>query len=203
MQDSDGRIERIESLVAEIEQDGDERRNALVRELLEALLEMHGVALHRILEEVYHAAGQEAIDALAEENAVRGVLLLHDLHPAGPAERVIEALDGVRPYLASHGGNVELVGVDDKGTVSLRLQGSCDGCPSSEATLKHTIEEAIYAAAPDVRAIEIVEPAVDVDDEFIPMESMQWDDCPFPSDEITQGVDALSSNPSPTTQTQP
>ena len=41
------------------------------------------------------------------------------------------------------------------GVVRLRMQGSCHGCPSSAMTLKNAIEEAIYAAAPDVAAIEV------------------------------------------------
>src|SRR4051794_27294644 len=76
-------------------------------------------------------------------------LLLHDLHPVPAEARVREALDGVRPYLESHGGDVELVAVED-GVARLRLQGSCSGCPSSTMTLKLAIEDAIYKAAPDV-----------------------------------------------------
>ena len=63
------------------------------------------------------------------------------------------ALDEVRPYLESHGGDVELVGVED-GVVRLRLEGSCSGCPSSTVTLKLAIEDAIHKAAPDVERIE-------------------------------------------------
>jgi Fe-S cluster biogenesis protein NfuA len=66
----------------------------------------------------------------------------------------LQAIARVRPSLSLHEGDVELLGVED-GIVRLRLKGSCDGCPSSALTLKHTIEEAIYAAAPDVAAIEV------------------------------------------------
>jgi Fe-S cluster biogenesis protein NfuA len=65
---------------------------------------------------------------------------------------VLGALDEVRPYLETHGGNVELLGVEE-GVVRLQLQGSCSGCPSSAVTLKHAVEEAIHKAAPDVSAI--------------------------------------------------
>ena len=82
-----------------------------------------------------------------------GLLLLYGLHPVPLETRVMGALDKVRPYLDSHGGNVELLGVAD-GVVRLRLQGSCKTCPSSAMTLKLAIEEAVYAAAPDVAAIE-------------------------------------------------
>ena len=71
-----------------------------------------------------------------------GLLLLHGLHPLDLEARVRQALDKVRPYLRSHGGNVELLGVDE-GVVRLRLEGSCHGCPSSAATMRQTIEEAI------------------------------------------------------------
>ncbi len=67
--------------------------------------------------------------------------------------RVRGALAEVRPYLASHGGDVELVSVD-AGVVRLRMEGSCSGCPSSTMTLKLAIEDAIHKAAPDVEEIE-------------------------------------------------
>ena len=66
---------------------------------------------------------------------------------------MLGALDEVRPYLVAHGGGVELLGVDD-GVVHLRLEGACNGCPSSALTLKSAVEEAIMRAAPDVERIE-------------------------------------------------
>jgi Fe-S cluster biogenesis protein NfuA len=84
---------------------------------------------------------------------VAHLLLLHDLHPISLETRVAGALDGVRPYLRSHGGNVQLLGVD-AGVVRLRLEGSCNGCPSSAVTLKLAIEEALQKAAPDLLGIE-------------------------------------------------
>ncbi|MEJ7716430.1 MAG: NifU family protein [Thermoleophilaceae bacterium] len=73
--------------------------------------------------------------------------------PIPVEERVVGALEGVRPYLESHGGNVELVAVED-GVVRVRLEGSCDGCPSSAMTLKLAIEEAVHKAAPEVERVE-------------------------------------------------
>jgi len=71
---------------------------------------------------------------------------------------VRQALEEVRPYLRSHGGNVELLGVEGE-VVRLRLVGSCDSCPSSAVTMKQTIEEAIFGTAPEVAAIELEKPA--------------------------------------------
>ena len=59
--------------------------------------------------------------------------------------------------MRSHGGGVELLGVAGD-TVRIRLEGHCQGCPSSMVTLKLAVEKAIYEAAPDVAAIEVVEP---------------------------------------------
>ena len=72
--------------------------------------------------------------------------------------RVEQALDAVRPYLGSHGGDVELLEVTDEGAVRLRLLGSCDGCPSSSVTLELAVQDAIEAAAPEVVAIEVGRP---------------------------------------------
>ena len=95
----------------------------------------------------------EDSQALAEDELVEHLLLLHGIHPTPLETRVRAALAKVRPYLESHGGDVELVAVD-QGVVRLRLQGSCSGCPSSTMTLKLAIEDAIHKAAPDVEAIE-------------------------------------------------
>src|SRR6185437_8863092 len=75
-------------------------------------------------------------------------------------------------YLGSHGGDVELLGVDDDGVVRLRLLGSCDGCPSSSVTLKLAVEGAIEAAAPEIGTIEVQTPTAESADPVIPMSSL-------------------------------
>jgi Fe-S cluster biogenesis protein NfuA/nitrite reductase/ring-hydroxylating ferredoxin subunit len=115
-------------------------------QLVQALLDMYGEGLRRILE---RADGR----ALAEDELVSHLLLLHDLHPIPVEERVLEALDSVRPYLESHGGDVGLVGVEGD-VVRVRLSGSCNGCPSSTMTLKLAIEDAIQRMAPEVERVE-------------------------------------------------
>ena len=85
-------------------------------------------------------------------------MLIHDLYPVGLAERVVEALDSVRPYMESHGGNVELLGIED-GIARIRLEGSCDGCPASASTLELAIKSALDEAAPDLEGL-VVEGAV-------------------------------------------
>jgi hypothetical protein len=105
-------------------------------ELVQALVDLYGEGLARIV-----AHDPACIAGVADDELVSHLLLLHGLHPLPLAERVRGALDDVRPYLAQHGGDVELLGVEE-GVARLRLQGSCNGCPSSTATLRHAIEDA-------------------------------------------------------------
>jgi Fe-S cluster biogenesis protein NfuA/nitrite reductase/ring-hydroxylating ferredoxin subunit len=94
-----------------------------------------------------------AFEVFAEDELVSHLLLLHGLHPLDVETRVVRALEEVRPYLQSHGGNVELLGIEE-GLARVRMEGSCDGCPSSAVTLKLAIEEAVLKAAPDLEGIE-------------------------------------------------
>lgn len=148
-------MEQVEGLVRKIENLPDAAARATALELVQALMEFHGAGLERLME-IVAEAGEPAyavFDNFAADDLVGSLLLLYGLHPLTLDERVTKALDKVRPYLDSHGGNVEVLGITD-GVVRLRMQGSCKSCPSSAMTLKLAIEEAVYAAAPDVVAIE-------------------------------------------------
>jgi Fe-S cluster biogenesis protein NfuA len=149
-------MQRLDALLKGVERFTDPAAKAQVRALVRAVLDLHGAGLERLLRHVQAAgeAGGAILDACAGDDVVSGLLLLHGLHPLPVEERVRRALDDVRPYLRSHGGNVELLGVSD-GVVRLRLEGSCHGCPSSALTMKQTIEEAILARAPDMMAVEV------------------------------------------------
>ena len=92
---------------------------------------------------------------LASDDLVASLLLVHGLHPHDVTTRVHRALEGVRPYLASHDGDVELLAVTGDGAVHLRLLGSCEGCPSSSVTMELAVKDAIAAAAPEVTSIEV------------------------------------------------
>ncbi len=147
------RVARVEALLAEIEELPDAAARDRALEVVQALLDVYGEGLARIVSHVAAADDGTLARAMAGDELVAHLLLLHDLHPVPLEARVRGALDEVRPYLESHGGDVELLGVGD-GIVRLRLEGSCNGCPSSAVTLKLAIEEAIHKAAPDVEAIE-------------------------------------------------
>ena len=148
------RVARVDALLEELEGAIGAVPRDTALELVQALLDLYGEGLARMVE---HVAARdedgELARALGDDELVSHLLLLHGLHPVALERRVRDALAEVRPYLASHGGDVELLGVED-GVVRLALRGSCDGCASSTATLKLAIEDAIHKAAPDVVGIE-------------------------------------------------
>jgi Fe-S cluster biogenesis protein NfuA/nitrite reductase/ring-hydroxylating ferredoxin subunit len=150
-------VARVEELLAKVESLPDPAARENATEMAGALLDLYGEGLARIVERV-GAADAELSASLADDELVAHLLLLHDLHPVPVGERVGGALEEVRPYLESHGGNVELVAIDGA-VVRLRLQGSCSGCPSSSMTLKLAIEDAIHKAAPEIESVEAVDDA--------------------------------------------
>ncbi len=162
LQEHQQRAERIEALIQAVSQFPDPQARATTEELLQALLDMYGEALARILALATQAeSGQMLLASLANDDLISSLLLLHGLHPTSLEERITQALQEVRPYLQSHGGNVELLRVED-GVAYLRLEGSCNGCAASTLTLKQRIEETIYRVAPDLDDLKVegvVEPA--------------------------------------------
>lgn len=126
-----------------------ERAQQLVREVVG----LYGAGLERILAQT----GPAIAERLATDDLVASLLLVHGLHPHDVRRRVCDALDRVRPYLGSHGGDVELIEITD-GTVRLAFQGSCKSCPSSAVTLELAVEDSVRAAAPEITEIEVVTP---------------------------------------------
>ncbi len=148
----------VERLLAEVEQLSDPVARQTSTELTQALLELYGAGLERIVDALADRDDGELARALSSDELVAHLLLLHGLHPVALESRVHQALDEVRPYLESHGGNVELLEIDGA-AVHLRLQGSCSGCPSSAMTLKLAIENAIHKAAPEIEDVIAVDAA--------------------------------------------
>ena len=136
-------IAEIDALLDRVDTFPPEQRE-VATELVQSLLDLYGEGLARIA---------ARCDVPVEDELVAHLLLLHGLHPVPVRDRVLGALDEVRPYLLAHGGGVELLDVSD-GVVHLRLEGACNGCPSSALTLTSAVEDAIARAAPDVERIE-------------------------------------------------
>ncbi|HWV37275.1 MAG TPA: NifU family protein [Vulgatibacter sp.] len=129
-----------------------------IEELMERLLRLHGAGLTRTLAHARAAGadGPRLDERVAGDDLLSSLLLLHGLHPHPLRARVERALEQVRPALGSHAGDVELAALDESGVATLRFLGSCSGCPSSRATVEHTVRRAIEEAAPEIVAIRIV-----------------------------------------------
>ena len=149
--------DRVESLLRGFDAVSTPRQaRELGEELARTLVTLYGAGIERVLTIVHDAAGGRSDDIFArlcDDAFVESLLCLHGLHPLSVEERVQRALDDVRPYLRSHAGDVAIVGVGDDGVVTLRMQGTCDGCPSSSATVKLAVERAILGRVPEIRAV--------------------------------------------------
>ena len=143
-----------------------ERAEQLVREVTD----LYGAVLERMMD-VALAVDPGLADRFATDDLVASLLLVHGLHPYDVERRVSDALDTVRPYLGSHGGDVSLLGVSD-GVVRLQFQGSCKSCPSSSVTLELAVEDAVRAAAPEIEWIEVVAAEKDTSSGVIPADSL-------------------------------
>ena len=144
--------QRIEALIAAGAAPGAAGRDR-AEELVRIVADLYGAGLERMLEllHAHGALGDEALDALAADDLVASLLLVHGLHPYDVRTRVEQALAGVA-------GDVTLLEITGEGVVRLQVT-AAHGCSAPPATPRHEIEEAIEAAAPEVTAIEIEEPA--------------------------------------------
>jgi Fe-S cluster biogenesis protein NfuA len=150
MTDLDHLLDELERLLAEVEQLDDPIRTR-VFSLLDGVDALHRLALGRLGQRL----GDEQVAALREDPAVAWLL---DAYAVGVDERAAAeaAIDRVRPYLHSHGGDVEVLDVR-AGVVRLRLSGACAGCSASTVTLRHGVEEALRDGFPGFAAIEVEE----------------------------------------------
>ena len=72
-------------------------------------------------------------------------------------EKVKDTIEAVRASLQSHGGDVELVGIDEDKTVRVRLQGACQGCPGAAMTMKMGIEKLLREKVPEIKEVVAVD----------------------------------------------
>jgi Fe-S cluster biogenesis protein NfuA len=151
------RVARIDTLLERVEQIGQPAARDSALAAVQGLLDLYGEGMARIVglinDACDDATAARVAGAFAGDELVSHLLLLHGLHPDSLRERVEQALADVRPYLQSHGGNVELLHIEG-GVAKVRLSGSCHGCASSEVTLRNLVDDAVRAAAPELSGIE-------------------------------------------------
>ena len=137
----DSAIAELDTLVSTLEREDDQRALMLLQ-LIDAI---HRPGLQLI------AAGD------MEHPMARALLAMYDLVPLDERIQVEEALDEIRPYIESHGGELELLDVED-GVVHVRMSGACHGCAGSAMTLRRGIEEKLRERFAGFREIVAHEP---------------------------------------------
>ncbi len=144
---------RVGELIDELESELDDQHRDRVFELLDHLEAFHREGITRMA----MAMPPEALDAAHEDPLVSHLLeayLGEETAEEEPEAVVEDALDEIRPYVHSHGGEMELVAVQD-GIVTLRLMGACDGCPASSATLTQGVETVLRERWPGFRRLRV------------------------------------------------
>ena len=153
-------IDRFQAALARIDALQSRELGDAAHAAIGALLEMYGDGLQRILAalESEHESAGEVQRRLVADEVVASLLLIHDLHPLDLSARVERALERTRGYVKSHGGTIELVGVDH-GVARIRMGGTCNGCPSSVSTIDLLLRGALTAEAPDLVDFVVENPA--------------------------------------------
>lgn len=138
-------LERMEQLP-------DERTRDEIFALLDGIDAVHRQMLGRLIERMADLGGPELVDQVARDPTVRTLFEMYDLFETDAIARIEQALQNVYPYIESHGGHLELLGVED-GRVRVRLSGSCGDCPGSSVTLARVVETALHEGYPGFRAL--------------------------------------------------
>ncbi len=166
------RARRIDSATNAIERiaDADEREAA--RELASAVEGLHESVLRTIVGRLRDdERGRELLYELVDDPEVYAAFVKAEIVKPSPAMRAIQVLDGVRPYLTSHNGDVELVSIED-GVAYVRLIGACVGCGSSTETLRDSVARALLDHLPEIEEVREAPPADAPAPTLIPVSSI-------------------------------
>lgn len=160
-------LEHIVTLAEELSECGDPAMAARVTELLDWVDAFHRDGLGRLVDMIRSWRGEIFLEAVAQDPICGTLFDAYGLGEGRDAQReaalaVERAMQDVRPMVESHGGSIEVEAITD-GVVSVRLAGTCDGCPSSQATLTYGVEAALREHWPHFRRLEVLDPATEAD----------------------------------------
>jgi Fe-S cluster biogenesis protein NfuA len=155
-QDFQQRVRRIGALVEEIETIADPAARSSTRQLVQLVMEFHGLALDRTLEILADGgeAGMSFIEQLGRDSMVSSLLVLYGLHPDSLETRVRKAVERLEPKLRRDSAVIELLGIED-GAVRIRVTPGGHACGSTTKAMQTSVEDAIYEAAPDIASLTI------------------------------------------------
>lgn len=142
----------LNHLLEEVEARADPEVAATVAQLVDGLQRIHAEGLRRLVELLTEEP--ELFGRALDEPVISNLFYLYDLAVVDAEERVREALESVRVMARSHGGEIELMGVED-GVVRLRVRWSHDSVARDEETLRDGIEWALRERLPGFRRVEV------------------------------------------------
>jgi Fe-S cluster biogenesis protein NfuA len=148
------RIQKIGALVHDLETIADPASRAAAKELVQLLMDLHGTGLERILEIVFQSgdSGSRTVDELGQDPLVSSLLILYGLHPEELQTRVERKLEQITSKLHKMGAEAKLISVKG-GEIRVRVRIEGHGCGSTTRSVRETVEEAMYEAAPDLASL--------------------------------------------------
>lgn len=159
--------EHIADLAEQLLSHGDPVVSETAQELLDWVDAVHRDGLGRLVEMIRSWRGEIFLESVSRDEVTGTLLTAYGLGEsaeveAEAAEAVEAALQQVRPLVESHGGHIEVDSVTD-GVVRVRMKGTCDGCPSSSATLTYGVEAALREHWPNFRRLELIDAPAELD----------------------------------------
>ena len=152
--DSSTELARLAQVITSLEgivESWDESQRLTVQALKSAIEDLNKEALKRLIRSLKNdPAARSQLGQAVTDPLIYGVLRFHGLVKESLHARIEKALDEVRPFMANHGGDVELVALKPPDTVEVRLIGACHGCPASSQTLAEGVEKAIREHCPEI-----------------------------------------------------
>jgi len=165
------RAARVATAVRAVDGLETEARDA-AHELVAAVEAHHAAVLRNVVAGLRaDEHGAELLYGIVEDPEVYAALVKAGIVRPTLAMRAVQVLDGIRPYLQSHNGDVELVRIDG-GVAYVRLLGACQGCGSSTTTLRDSVAEALLTNLPEIEEVEEVPPDTAPQTAFLPVSSV-------------------------------
>lgn len=148
--------ERIDKALKAVEKIENDEAKMHALGLKTAIEEFHKIALTSIVKKLKSdERGKELLFELVDDPAVLAVLQLHGIVKQSINTKILQTLDIVRPFMQSHGGDVEFVNYEDS-VAYVRLQGACNGCSQSAVTLREGVEKALMESIPEIKSVQVL-----------------------------------------------
>jgi Fe-S cluster biogenesis protein NfuA len=164
------RIDAAQHAVARL----DAQARVAADDLVEAVESHHAAVLLSLVSRLRaDDRGRELLYEAVDDPEVYAALVKAGIVKPSLAMRAVQVLDGVRPYITSHGGDVELVRID-QGVAYVRLLGACQSCGSATETLRDSVAEALLEHLPEITSVEEVAPDSAPTSAFIPLSSVSF-----------------------------